>query len=148
MDAEPRVPRDPEISRSEAVEDFRLGVLRDLDWLLNSRRTMIPVGNAHPEVRDSVFNFGLPDLTSMSGDDPGTRKVLLAAVQEAIRVFEPRLEAPRVVLVEAPDETHRSLRFVIEGLLRLDPSPVRVAFDTVLEMGSGQFRVQGGGGGA
>lgn len=148
IDTEPRVPRDRELSRSETVDAFRLGVLRDLDWLLNSRRIMDPAGNTHPEVRDSVFNYGLPDLTSMSADDPGTRKALLAAVQETLRVFEPRLEATRVTLVTAPDEDHRSLRFVIEGLLRLDPSPVRVSFDTVLEIGSGQFRIHGGGGGA
>lgn len=148
IDMEPRVPRDRESSRSETVEAFRLGVLRDLDWLLNSRRAMDPAGNSHPEVRDSVVNYGLPDLTSMSADDPNSRKALLSAVQETLRVFEPRLEATRVTLVTAPDEDHRSLRFVIEGLLRLDPSPVRVAFDTVLEIGSGQFRIQGGGGSA
>jgi len=148
IDTEPRVSRDRELSRSQTVEDFRLGVLRDLDWLLNSRRVMDPAGNSHPELRDSVFNFGLPDLTSMSADDPNTRKALLGAVQETLRVFEPRLEATRVTLVAAPDEDHRSLRFVIEGLLKLDPSPVRVSFDTVLEIGSGQFRINEGGGSA
>lgn len=148
MDTEPRVPRDREVSWDEGVERFRMGLLRDLEWILNTRRTIHAAGAAHPEVRDSAYNFGLPDITSMSGDDPGSRQLLLSEVQEVLKVFEPRLEATRVVLRTDDTGSGRQVRFTIEGMLRLDPSPERVAFDTVLEVGSGQFRVREGNGGA
>lgn len=148
LDAEPRVGRDREYSWSEGVERFRQGLLRDLEWLLNTRRTMHPAGSLWPEVRDSVHNYGLPDITSMGGDDPGARQALLADVQEALRVFEPRLEATRVVFRADDEGKGRQVRFTIEGLLKLDPSPERVSFDTVLEVGSGQFRLREDRGGA
>jgi len=37
---------------------------------------------------------------------------------------------------------HR-IRFTIDGLLRMEPNPERVTFDTVLEIGSGEFSVLG-----
>jgi type VI secretion system protein ImpF len=148
LDSEPRLTRDRDLSWDEGVERFRQGLLRDLEWMLNTRRTQHAAGAAHPEVRDSAYNFGLPDITSMSGDDPGARQALLSEVQEVLKVFEPRLEATRVVLRTDDAGSGRQVRFTIEGMLRLDPSPERVAFDTVLEVGSGQFRVREEGGGA
>ncbi len=148
LDSEPRISRDREHSWAEGVERFRLGLLRDLEWLLNTRRAFRAAGAGHPEVRDSLYNYGIPDVTSLSGDDPGSRQALLSEVQEALRVFEPRLEATRVVLRTDDVGDGRQVRFTIEGLLRLDPSPERVAFDTVLEVGSGQFRVREGRNGA
>jgi len=35
------------------------------------------------------------------------------------------------------------LRFQIQGLLRIDPAPERVTFDTVLELTSGEYQVKG-----
>jgi len=37
----------------------------------------------------------------------------------------------------------RQLRFSIQALLKMDPSPERVSFDTVLEVTTGQYAVKG-----
>jgi predicted component of type VI protein secretion system len=37
----------------------------------------------------------------------------------------------------------RVLKFVIEGLLCMDPAPEAVRFDTVLELGKGEYEVKG-----
>jgi type VI secretion system protein ImpF len=37
----------------------------------------------------------------------------------------------------------RTLRFVIEGLLRIDPAPEHISFDTTLELTSGEYAVKG-----
>ena len=40
-------------------------------------------------------------------------------------------------MVEKPAKGR--MKFVVEGLLRMEPNPERVMFDTVLETGSGKF---------
>jgi predicted component of type VI protein secretion system len=50
----------------------------------------------------------------------------------------------RVVSAEDAPGGGREVRFVVEGLLQMEPEPERVTFDTVLETGSGTFRLNGG----
>ena len=40
-------------------------------------------------------------------------------------------------------EGTRQMRFVIQALLKMDPSPERVSFDTVLDLATGQYAVEG-----
>jgi type VI secretion system protein ImpF len=37
----------------------------------------------------------------------------------------------------------RILRFQIQGLLKVDPAPERVSFDTMLELTKGEYEVKG-----
>jgi predicted component of type VI protein secretion system len=39
--------------------------------------------------------------------------------------------------------SYRALNFVIEGLLCMDPAPEPVRFDTVLELGKGEYEIKG-----
>ena len=45
--------------------------------------------------------------------------------------------------IAAVEGGYRALRFVIEGLLCMDPAPEPVRFDTVLELSKGQYEVKG-----
>lgn len=119
--------------------EYRRAVLRDVEWLLNHRRTVETAPPSCGELRRSVYHYGLPDLTALSPDAKDARVEVRTLVEEALRVFEPRLESVRVRIPEQEGGTGpgRGLRFVIEGLLRMDPDPELVSFDTVLEPGSG-----------
>jgi type VI secretion system protein ImpF len=131
-------------SFSESVSELRNAVRRDLDRLLNTRRIADPAGDAFVEVRKSVYHYGLPDITSVSGDSDSARRRLVRQVEEAIELFEPRLTNVRVMTMETPARAERrQIRFHIEALLRVDPDPERVAFDTVLETASGRISVTG-----
>ena len=128
--------------------DASVGVLkrvvrRDLEWLLNTRRTPEPAPEHLPEVRHSLFHYGLPDITSLSRDSAEDRRLLLQQIEEAIALFEPRLADVRVVPVETGTGAERELRFRVEGMLRMEPNPERVSFDTVLEVSSGEYEVRG-----
>ena len=72
-DEAPREPADPHISREESARRFRQSVLRDLDWLLNTRRTSV-VADVEGEVHDSVYEFGLRDFSGLS---TCSRRILL-----------------------------------------------------------------------
>jgi len=143
IDLEPRVAADPGISLGESVRRYKDSVLRDLEWLLNTRRTIVPLPGECVEAMKSAFVYGLPDISSMSSDSDPTRRQLLRDVEECIRIFEPRLTGVRVSPVEEVDGSQRRVRFVIEGLLRMEPNPERVLFDTVLDLSSGKIQVAG-----
>jgi len=142
MDDEPGR-QEPEPTFAASVDRMRAAILRDVEWLLNTRQTPHPVPLELTELRRSVHLYGLPDITSLSGDAPTVRKQLAREVEELLRLFEPRLEDPRVTPQDLKDRDRRRLRFVIEGTLLMDPTPERVVFDTVLETASGRFKVNG-----
>jgi len=143
-DEDPRSPADSRTTYAESLRVFKRAVQRDLEWLLNTRRSIEPADEDHDEVRRSVYNYGIPDITSMSRDSMASRKQLLRYVEETLAIFEPRLTNVRVSTVEIEGEAlRRELRFVVEATLRLDPTPEQVMFDTVLHFSSGQIDVAG-----
>ncbi len=88
--------------------------------------------------------FGLPDLTGFAMASPKDRARLLRTLQNAMRLFEPRLASVRIVpLDEAITGSRQMLAFRIEGLLIMDPAPEHVSFDTVLELTRGEYNVKG-----
>lgn len=128
---------------SESVRALKASLMRDIDWLLNTRRIAEPAPQALVELCQSVYHYGLPDVTSLSADSMETRRLLLRQVEECLRQFEPRLASVRVSEAESKNESSRQLRFVVEGMLQLDPVPEPIVFDTVLDSSSGHFNVSG-----
>jgi type VI secretion system protein ImpF len=78
----------------------------------------------------------MPDITGVSVQSPFEQKRLVEAMETALRNFEPRFLDPRVTL-EPVDSLDRQLRFRIEARLDVDPVPEPIAFDSVLQFGSG-----------
>jgi type VI secretion system protein ImpF len=143
-DEDPRASADARITYAESLRMFKRAVQRDLEWLLNTRRIVEAATEDFDEVRQSVYNYGMPDITSLSRDSAQSRKQLLRQVEETLAIFEPRLSNVRVAMVEVEGEAfRRELRFVVEATLRLDPTPEQVMFDTVLHFSSGQIDVAG-----
>jgi len=141
IDEEPRNRSEAGLTRAQSVRELKTAVRRDLEWLLNSRRAVQQPDERAEYLPHSVYNFGLIDITSLSFDSRDDRQFLQRAIEEAISTFEPRLDRVRVV-PQPVDDRRRLLRFSIEGLLRMDPSPELVSFDTYLELGSGECKVK------
>jgi type VI secretion system protein ImpF len=142
IDLDPKRSEELPLSRSQSLREFKASVCRDLEWLLNSRQPL-NVSQAGKLVRNSLYAYGLPDITSLSVSNMRDRKRLSQALEEAVRLFEPRILNPRVILASTEEGKLQRMRFIIEGLLRVDPSPEPVSFDTVLDMASGQYKVPG-----
>ena len=128
-------------SWTESLSLVKRSLLRDLQWILNTRQVSEPVGEPYELLSQSVFNFGLPDITSLSADSAETPAQLRRFIENAIEAFEPRLTDVRVTLSGSGDSKDRRVQFLIEADLKLDPDPQRVQFDTVLEVSSGKFAV-------
>lgn len=126
-----------------SVEALKASLVRDLEWLLNSRRIVEPAPPEYPEVRNSVYHFGIPDISSRSADSITEQQGLSRDIEECVRIFEPRLTDVRVVVRPSTEKGARLARFVIEAMLRMEPNPERVVFDTVLDTPTGKFSVNG-----
>jgi len=143
IDREPKLQSEPAPTRAQSVRQLKSSLRRDLEWLLNTRRTPDAVGNEFRELEHSVFNYGLPDLTSLSWQSARDRMRLCRMLENAVSFFEPRLKGVRIVPMEASAGAQHVLRFQIEGMLQMDPAPEHISFDTVLQLTSGEYQVKG-----
>jgi len=144
IDLEPDNRMENPLSRSQSVRVLKNSVRRDLEWLLNSRRICELPDEGLKELNKSAYVYGLPDLSSLTMSWAGDRTRLVRQILATINLFEPRLTNVRLVLVETPDQAKKDVRLRIEALLRMDPVPEPVSFDTVIELKSGNCHLTGG----
>ena len=142
-DLNPGAKTDTLEERVISLRRLRESVIRDLEWLLNSRQIAEPAPESFAEVNQSLYHYGLPDFSALSVESPRDRTSLLRAIEATIATFEPRLKSVRVTLLESPSKLVRAVRFQIEGLLMMDPAPEQISFDTILQLTSGEFQIKG-----
>ncbi|HEY3928409.1 MAG TPA: type VI secretion system baseplate subunit TssE [Candidatus Koribacter sp.] len=141
IDDEPGVRLDSPATRASSFRQFKTGVRRDLEWLLNTRQIPDPAPREYKELFHSLYNYGLPDITSISKQSVSEQRRLLQALEQALMAYEPRILNVNVSL-DSSSQNLRVLRFRIEGMLRVDPSPEHVSFDTVLDVPTGEYEVK------
>ncbi len=132
-----------ESARMRAV-DFRrvmAAVSRDLENLLNSRRNILPVAAVYPELRSSLYIYGLPDFTNENPAVSLSRSKLRFEIEKTVARFEPRLKNVSVKM-DTNIRSARDLRFRIVGVLVVDPLSEPVAFDTDFDTNRGRFFIQ------
>lgn len=127
-------------TRKESMDKYRDALKRDLEWMLNTRKPVMPILEEFPEVSTSVFNFGFPDLQNFDNSQGNDKDAVSTALERCIRTFEPRIYQPRVFLTRS-DTLARSLKFHIEGQIRYEDTKEDIKFDTVLELISGEYEV-------
>ena len=142
IDSELSLGVDPPVTRAQSVRQLKASLRHDLEWLLNSRRNPDEAQESMAELSQSLYNYGLPDMTSLSVSSPQDQARLAWMLESTIVMFEPRLESIKVNM-EPISPGSRMIRFQIEGLLRMDPAPERISFDPVLELTSGVYQGKG-----
>ena len=141
-DEEPYNRQEAPLSREKSLRMLRSGVKRDLESLLNTVRTADKAPEAYSEVQDSLWEYGFPDISSMSLQNAQDEQRLLRGLERAIRKFEPRLDRVRVTAYEGFAKSKQKIEFHVEAMLMIEPVPERIAFDTILEIGKGYYRVK------
>jgi type VI secretion system protein ImpF len=127
--------------REASMRLYRESLKRDIEWLLNTRRSLIPELEGYPLAYASVVSYGLPDINMFEGSAGKDQNALLTGLLKTLRMYEPRIREPRVYLAKA-DALNRSVRFHIEGQIVFDSSLEDISFDTVLELVSGEYEVK------
>lgn len=140
IDNEPKMSSEPAKSRSTSLAELKQSVRRDLEWLLNTRCFNDPDGCGEESLKSVAF-YGLPDFTGLSAKSHLEQARMTKALETAIKNFEPRFLYLKISL-EPISNIDRTLKFHIEASLDIEPAPEPVAFDTVLEIGSGNFAVR------
>lgn len=141
IDLDPKVSKEAAKSRSQDLRELKQSVRRDVEWLLNTRHSAEEVPESMEELNNSLAIYGLPDFTGMSSKSLDDKKSLIRSIENALRVFEPRFMNLKVALEEA-DEFQRGVKFRIQATLRVEPTPEPIVFDTFLQVGSGEFKVE------
>ncbi|MCE5308064.1 MAG: type VI secretion system baseplate subunit TssE [Acidobacteriales bacterium] len=144
IDLDPGNQADPPATRNQSVRQLKASLRRDLEWLLNTRRTPEEAPETFEHLSHSLFNYGLADVTSLALNSPRDKARLLRTIENVLADFEPRLANVRVrALDEGDNGGPRVLRFQIEGLLIMDPAPEQIFFDSVMQLSTGACQVKG-----
>ncbi len=98
-------PRGEEITdtrtRGQTVRELEESVRRDLQDLLNTRRSATEGFPEDTELSRSLLTFGLPELTSFDPTVPDQRRTLQNIIETTICKFEPRLMDVHVKSISA-----------------------------------------------
>ena len=135
-------------SRDKRILSFqrlKRSVVRDIEWLLNagSLETTQDLKD-YPQVKRSVLNYGIPDLTGTTASNVDAT-TLERMLRQRILDFEPRL-LPRSLKVRVTNkDEHNTIIIEIEGELWSQPVPERLYLKTILDLELGDFKVKMGG---
>ena len=144
-DDEPDSSNESRGRRVLSMQRLRVAVLRDLASLLNTGHLeTVEDLEDFPEVRNSVLNFGMPDITGLS--IAGTDTVgLEKAVRDAIIKFEPRIAARSLsisIVKDAAGMSRNSMVFNISGQLWAEPTPITLYLKTEVDLETGGVTVR------
>jgi type VI secretion system protein ImpF len=128
--------------RPGTLAALRDSVRRDLENLLNVRREESLIPPDYPQAARSLLNYGLPDLSVYSLKSSADQQKLRRSIEAALRSFEPRLTNVSVA-IEGWDHSRPVLRFRVEAILRVEPAPEPVVFDTEFWLENSRFTIKG-----
>jgi type VI secretion system protein ImpF len=107
---------------------LRREVSRDLEALLNSIALESSVDmTGAPQVRKSILNFGIPDVTRRTIDEIGVNDIP-EEIRTAIIAFEPRLASLHIERDKRVDPAELKVRFIVRADLTCEPVHVPVEF--------------------
>lgn len=142
IDLDPHSAVEAPLTRQQSLRQLRASVKRQVEWILNTVRTIEEVPACCRELRKSLYFYGLPDITSITLNSSQDEQRLLHAIENAISQFETRLTRVRVTSYERMSKQRAAIQFHVEAFLMIDPAPERISFDTVLEVFRGSYEVK------
>ncbi|WP_373062006.1 type VI secretion system baseplate subunit TssE [Zavarzinia sp.] len=126
---------------------LREAIGRDLEDLLNTVSLEATVDLADfPRVRDSILNFGLPDLARHTIDEARFSEIE-GALGAALARYEPRLSAGSIEVrrEEGEDQEEKraalQVRFLVAAEMRAEPFAVPVEFIADMQRDTGRVAV-------
>ncbi len=127
LDDNPDLAHEPYESEERAFQRYKIGLRRDLEGLLNSKRPFSAWLAEHPGVADTIIGFGLPDLSTEDFGTPAVRERIRRMIAACIRTHETRLSRVEVDVDGGPTST--GLRFRITAVLTVAQLEEAVTYD-------------------
>ena len=146
-DTDPEGKAESRERRVLSIQRLRTAVLRDLGWLLNTGHLETTEDlDAFPYARQSVINYGIPDLSGLSASGAETGQ-LEKAVRKAIVDFEPRINGQNLKVsidIDSDQMSRNAMVFKIEGELWAQPTPLALFLKTEVDLETGDVTVTEG----
>jgi type VI secretion system protein ImpF len=142
LDFEPDSTREAVPSPNQLLRDLKQSVRRDLENLLNTRVRLLTWPPHLQELKQSLLNYGLPDFTSVNLSSSKDRDDFCRVIQDIIIQLEPRLLKVSVSPLSASEPLDRTFRFRIDAMLRIDPAPEPIVFDSNIEAATGGVEIR------
>lgn len=122
---------------------MRASVRRELNWLLNTVNLNAVVDlTRYPQVRTSVLNYGMPDLTGRVST-PQAVQARSNEIRQAIRQFEPRLDGDKLRVEASPAlGPENSISYIIRGDITSAVKAMPVQFFANVEVETGEAVVR------
>jgi type VI secretion system protein ImpF len=120
-------------TEGQDIRQMKLSVRRDLENLLNTRRRCVESPTDCKELKDSLVEYGIPDFTGLNMSVPAERERARLEIERVVRRYEPRLKSVAVTVQPDVNKFDRTLRLRITAVLRTEPIPERVVFDSELD---------------
>lgn len=146
LDDHPDEAQEPRWREATNIRVIKSSLCRDLQNLLNARRSLTPLPEHYACLQSSLLNYGLPDLQSIEVREDHELDLLARRIEETIGTFEPRLRQVRVTAKLTDDDRRpidRRLQFLIEAVLVVEPLREAIAMVTNLDLAEGDFEVEG-----
>ena len=137
--------KDKPANRILTFRKLKQSVMRDLQWLLNAGclEKTEELSN-FPEVKQSVLNYGIPDLTGSTASSVDS-VMLRRTLKDAILYFEPCILERTLNIRVTVNQEHmnpNTIIYEIEGELWAQPLPERLFFKTIIDLELGTVEVQ------
>ena len=127
------------------AQSVRTELIRDLEWLLNSRSHYSSQGDGYAHLERSAYAYGLRDIGSYAATATNAA-ALCREIRETVETFEPRLKNVTVNQVETQKDkpaSISSLCLMLTGELETDSGPQQIALETWLELSNGKYQIRG-----
>ncbi len=131
IDEDPEGPPERPPRRTHTQGQYTRSIVRDLQWLLNTRCSM-RYDSKERVGRRSVLDFGLDDFTHLVPLFEDDRLKLSKYIQEAIKAFEPRLQIRNVQIRELKGNP-RVLEVHFEAYLIINDVREPVSFRAIID---------------
>jgi type VI secretion system protein ImpF len=141
FDDNPRYVNEINPLRRWNIEELKGSVARDLEALLNTRRSFSKTLDAYPLVRQSVLNFGILDFVGLSTANPEHCDRICKEIEQTIADHDPRLSQIHVEMDLDSDHVG-SLLFTIRAVLVVYPINEMISFDAVLQPSTQQYSIR------
>lgn len=139
LDFDPRETAEPPKSRTASIADLKRSVLRDLEFLLNTRQPIFADERLEESIGTVVF-YGVPDFTGLGVRSHEEFSKFAGDIEKAIRWFEPRIFDVQINF-EPVSDVDRQIRFRVEARLDIDPTPEPIMFDSVIHGEDGRISI-------
>ncbi len=142
-DNAPEKKEESSMDRVVSISRYRVGVLRDIRWLLSASRHLENEDlQFYPDVRTSTLNFGIRSLCGRLADSVSGGR-LEQDITQAIEAFEPRIDPGSLVVELKEDTTSRAkneLVIEIRGDLWARPMPEEFMIKTKIDLETGEMK--------